>query len=234
MRKLGIILPLLAGLAATPAYAQDLGLTGRVEVRAGYDEVRADIRFQNSLYADDFGVGDVMFGAEVGADANISQSLLIGAYGGIDFSKVDGCEENPFFNRVNARRDNVCIDAGRNIYAGARVGVRVGDGGLIYGKGGFSRGKFEGSYTVTTAVAGQRTGQIFSGRDQVDGYHFGGGFELGLGRSAYVKAEYLHHRYKPAFTDLLNTAVTTNPLVNTDRFDPHRHQLLLGVGFRFP
>ncbi|HEV2080699.1 MAG TPA: outer membrane beta-barrel protein [Allosphingosinicella sp.] len=237
MRKLAIILPLLAGFAAAPAHAQNLGLTGRAEVRGGYDEVRADIRFQNSLLADDFGVGDVMFGAEAGADARISQGVQVGVYGGVDFSQVDGCEENPFVNRVRERdrQDRVCVDAGRNIYAGARVGVPMGNGGLIYGKGGFSEGRFSGSYTVTRVPqnSGQRVGEFFSGRDTVSGYHFGGGFELGISSNFYVKGEYVQHRYKDAFRNLLNRDTTNpNPLSRTDEFDPHRHQILLGFGIR--
>lgn len=236
MRKLGLFLPLLAGVAAAPAYAQDAepGLTFRVEARAGYDEVRANLRVQNSTFADDFGLSDVMFGAEAGLDANVSSGLLVGAYVGVDISQVDGCKDNPFSLRSSTRRDVVCVDAGRNLYAGGRVGIRVADSGVLYAKGGLTRGKFGGSYTVTAAATGQRVGQLFSGNDTVGGYHFGGGFELGLASNIYVKGEYVQHRYKDAFTDLLNTnAADPNPLSRTDRFDPKRHQLLFGIGIRF-
>ena len=184
MRKLAIFLPLLAGFAAVPAYSQSLGVTGRAEIRGGYDEVRADLTVQNSIFNDDFGVSNFMLGAEAGVDVRFS-SIVVGGYVGIDVSKVDDCVENPFSRRQAARRDVACIDAGRNLYAGGRVGLAIGDGtlpigqgGLIYAKGGVSRGKFAGSYTATTVTAGQRTGLLFSGRDTVSGYHFGGGFEL--------------------------------------------------------
>lgn len=233
MRKLGLLLPLLTGFAAAPAYAQDLAVSARGEVRVGYDEVRADLTVQNSIFSDDFGVSDVMFGAEAGVDARITRGLLIGAYAGIDVSEVDDCKANPFSRRSDSRRDNVCLEAGNNLYAGGRLGFAMNETGLIYVKGGYSRAKFSGSYSVTQAGAGQRVGEIFSGRDTVGGYHFGGGFELDVSPSVYIKGEYVQHRYKDAFTDLLNTTTSTNPLSQTDRFDPKRQQLVFGIGFRF-
>lgn len=240
MRKLAIFAPLLVGIVATPAVAQDVELTARVEGRVGYDEVRADITVQNSIFTEDFGVSGIMYGAEAGVDARISR-ILIGGYVGFDISKADDCVENPFSRRSSTRLDTVCLDAGRNLYAGGRIGIAVGEGdlpigegGRLYAKGGLSRGKFSGSYTVARAAAGQRIGELFNGRDTVSGYHFGGGFELDVTRNVYIKGEYVQHRYKDTFRDLLNLNLTDpNPLRRTDRFDPKRHQLVFGVGFRF-
>ncbi|MDQ3079619.1 MAG: porin family protein [Pseudomonadota bacterium] len=233
MKKFAIFLPLLAGFAAAPAFAQDLGVSFRVEARTGYDEVRADLTVQNSVFSDDFGVSGILYGVEAGADAHVFNRVVLGAYGGIEGSRADRCREDIFSQRSASRRDIVCLDAGRNIYGGLRAGFSVQDSGLLYVKGGLSRGKFEGSYNVSVAGAGQRTGQIFSGRDTVSGYHFGGGFELDVTRNVYIKGEYVQHRYKDTFTDSLNLTPTANPLSTTDRFDPKRHQLVFGVGFRF-
>jgi opacity protein-like surface antigen len=238
MKKLGMILPLLASVAAAPAYAQDMGFTARVEARAGYDEVRNDFRVQTGAFTENVGVADVMFGVEAGVDARIS-SVVVGAYVGIDASQADDCKENPFFSRTTTRRDTICIDSGRNLYAGGRVGLSVGEGGMlgeggvIYGKGGLSKGKFSGSYTVTVAAPGQRVGQFFSGNDEVNGYHFGGGFEVDFTPNIYIKGEYVQHRYKDAFTNLLNTTGPAPVPGREDRFDPSRHQLVVGLGFRF-
>ncbi len=195
MKKFGLFLPLLAGFAAAPAYAQDLGVSFRVEARTGYDEVRADLTVQNSIFSNDFGVSGILFGVEAGADAHVFERIVLGAYGGIEGSRADRCRENPFSTRTSDRRDTVCLDAGRNLYAGVRAGFSVNDSGLLYVKGGLSRGKFEGSYTVTEAARGQRLGEIFSGRDTLSGYHFGGGFELDVTPNFYVKGEYVQHRY---------------------------------------
>ncbi|HEX8534616.1 MAG TPA: porin family protein [Allosphingosinicella sp.] len=219
MRKLGILLPLLAGFAAAPAYAQEeRAITARAELRAGYDEVRGELTVQNSAFTNDFGVSNVALGVEVGVDGRISDGLQVGAYAGIDFSKVDDCVDQPFETIVAGRGDRVCMDADTNLTAGLRAGVPMGDGGLIYVKGGYSRGKFKGSYNRTA------TTQIFSDSDTVGGYHLGAGIELGLASNVYLKAEYVHHRYSDAFKDALT---------GTDKLDPHRHQLMAGVGFRF-
>ncbi len=240
MRKLGYLLPLVAGFAATSANAQDIGITARIEGRVGYDEVRPDLRVQNSIFNDDFGVHGIMFGAEAGVDARISR-VVIGAYVGAETSRTNDCVANVFSTRSTTRRDSACVDAGRNLYAGGRVGLAIGDGmlpigqgGLIYAKGGISRGKFGGSYTVTTAISPQRTGQLFSGNDTVSGYHFGGGFEVDVTRNVYIKGEYVQTRYKNTFSNLLNLDLTDpNPLRRTDRFRPLRHQLVFGIGLRF-
>ena len=218
MKKFRILLPLLAGFAATPAYAQDLGISARVELRGGYDEVRADLTVQNSAFETDFGVGDYVFGAEAGIDARIFPGVSVGAYAGIDMSQVDECVNRPFAAIAPSRTDIVCVDAGQNFSLGIRAGIPVGNEGLIYAKGGYSRGTFEGSYNSNT------TTQVFSGRDTVDGYHFGGGFEISFGGGLYGKAEYVQHRYERAFTSMFT---------GTNQYDPLRHQLVAGIGFRF-
>lgn len=239
MRKLALFVPLMAGIMA-PAMAQDVGVSVRAEGRVGRDEIRADLTVQNSTFSDDFGFNGPMYGAEVGVDAHISR-VFIGAYAGIDLSESGGCKNEPFENRSAVRRDEFCLDAGNNLYAGGRLGISIGDGegvvvqgGRLYLKGGLSSGKFKGSYAVTAAAAGQRVGPVFNGSDKVSGYHFGGGFELDVFNGFYIKGEYVQHRYKDAFKDLLNLdLLDPNPLRRTDRVDPRRHQLIFGVGFRF-
>jgi outer membrane immunogenic protein len=230
MRKLWIILPLLAGFAAAPAYAQDLGLTARAEVRLGYDEARGNLTVANEALTQDFGVSGVGYGVELGADARITESILVGAYAGMDFSKADDCVDTPFFTSNSSRRDQVCLDAGRNFTAGLRLGVPMADGGLIYAKGGYSRGKFQGSYSSATTATDPLV-ERFSDSDTVAGYHLGGGFELNFGRNFYGKAEYVHTRYKNAFKDALTATGTGATSVN--QYDPHRHQLMAGFGIRF-
>jgi outer membrane immunogenic protein len=240
MSKLSFLLPVLAGFAASAANAQDIGVTGRIEGRVGYDEVRPDVRVQTSIFREDFGRHGIMFGTEAGVDFNLSHFVL-GGYVGAETSRVNGCVDNLFAVRSTTRLDRACIDAGRNLYVGGRIGIAIGDGvlpigqgGLIYAKAGYSRGRFAGSYNVTAATAGQRTGLLFSGKDTAGGYHFGGGFEVDVTPNVYVKGEYVQTRYRNAFNNLLNRDLTNpNPLSRTDRFNPLRHQLVFGVGLRF-
>jgi outer membrane immunogenic protein len=232
MRKLGIIVPLLAGFAAVPAYAQDLGVTARAEVRLGYDEARAGIRAGNENFNGDFGVKGVGYGVEAGVDARITESILVGAYAGADFSKADDCVDRPFEVFASTRRDIVCLDAGTNLTVGLRAGLPMADGGLIYAKGGYSRGKFQGSYSSAPATpANAPIVERFSDSDTVGGYHVGGGFELSFGGGFYGKAEYVHTRYKDAFKEAIAATGTGSTSIN--ELDPDRHQLMAGFGIRF-
>ena len=211
MRKAILLLPLLAGVAATPAYAQ---VSARVEAKVGYDEPRAKVQIARTIRSDEIGIGDVGYGLEAGVDANILGGLLVGAYGGIDFSNAKGCGNTLFFTD-----DELCLDAGSNLYAGLRAGLRAGDLGLIYVKGGLSRGKFRASYF-------DGDDEIFDDSDTLGGWHAGGGFEADVTSNVYFKGEYIYTNYKNAFTDILDAPPE-------QRFETTRHQLMAGVGIRF-
>lgn len=210
MRKAIFLLPVLAAAVAAPAHAQ---VTGRAELKVGYDELRSRYVIDRSIRPEEFGVSGVAYGAELGADYNAG-GLLFGVYGGIDLSQADGCEDELFFEF-----DETCLESDRNLYAGARVGLRVGDSGAVYVKGGLSRGRIRATYN-------DGEDDIFSERDTVNGYHLGAGAELDVARNVYVKGEYIYTKYKDAFTEILE------PEPEQD-FAPTRHQLMFGVGLRF-
>lgn len=213
------VLPLFATLAvAAPAQAQDAAEASPVSIRAelnfGYDELRALYRFNNFAQSAKFGESGVTSGAEAGVDVNVA-NLTLGGYAGINFSQVESCNGS-----VIVANDDFCFDAGRSVRAGLRGGLNMGDGGLIYIKGGLSRAKLQASYTrpSTATIPGVR----FNDSETVKGYHIGAGAEIGLGRSAYAKGEYIYESYNSAFN------VPTG-----DRVKPTRQQILFGVGFRF-
>lgn len=223
MKKVWTILPIVAAFAAAPAFAQDSGFTARAELRAGYDELRAELEIQDSARTGDANESAIGYGAEVGVDFRLTSTILVGAYVGLDLSNIDQCSE--VFPSVFAG-DEACIDAGRNFTAGLRAGLPLGDGNLIYVKAGYSNAKIKGSF----ATNGQDLNtQLFSASDTVGGYHLGAGFELGLnqlglGDGFYVKAEYVHTRYSDAFKSDLGQG---------ESFNSTRHQVLGGVGIRF-
>lgn len=217
MRKAIKFLPVILAVAATPAYAQ--AISGRAELRVGYDQPRAEVTIDD-FESEIFGIGDLAFGAEVGVDATIGSGLLVGVYAGADFSNVDGCENNLFFSEDEVvDQDEACIDAGRSLYAGLRAGLTVADSGLFYVKGGYSNARLQASYVDPSAG-----GVSFEDSDTLSGYHLGAGFEVGLSRNIYVKGEYLHHWYKNAFGGTLD---------DTESVDFRRHQLMAGIGIRF-
>jgi outer membrane immunogenic protein len=160
MRILATSVLALIAATATPAFAQDdsaapATFTGpRVEAVAGWDHVGA------------FGDGEsgVVYGGAAGFDKQLGQ-VVIGAEGEITGSTV---------------KDSG-VHAGRDLYAGARVGFVVGNSTLIYGKGGYTNAR----------VSFSGTGVNY------DGYRVGAGVEHDFGRF-YGKVEYRYSRYEDA------------------------------------
>jgi outer membrane immunogenic protein len=150
---------LLLAATATPAFAQadqaPAPFTGgHVEAVSGLDHVGA------------FGDGDsgVVYGGAIGYDLQRGH-VVFGAEGEVTGSSVEDSG----------------VRAGRDLYAGGRVGFVVGDSTLIYGKGGYTNAR------VTFGGAGAN----------FDGYRVGGGVEHDFGRF-YGKVEYRYSRYDDA------------------------------------
>ena len=211
MKKLALLLPVLLAGVVSPALAQEMSIVPRVEARVGYDEVGASFRLDDSAFMEDSHDGGPAFGFEAGADANIGESILAGIYAGVDFSDIDKCDE--LFGD-----DELCVEGKHNFALGLRGGLRVGDGGVIYVKGGLSRTKLKASYTDDTDTL------LFSGSEKTKGWHIGAGVELAVSGGLYVKGEYVHTRYRNVLED---------QLADTDSIDPSRHQIMAGIGFKF-
>lgn len=141
---------------ATPAFAQDEAaapFTGpRAEALVGWDHVGA------------YGEGEdgVVYGAAIGYDAQVS-SFVIGAE-----AEITGASTNI----------EDIVKAGRDLYAGVRVGFVAGNSTLIYGKGGYTNAR------ITDGDDGEN----------FDGYRFGAGVEQNFGKF-YGKLEYRYSRY---------------------------------------
>lgn len=156
MRLFAVSALALATLA-TPAFAQEetSSFTGpRAEIVAGWD------------HAGSYGAGTSGFayGGAIGYDAQLS-SAVIGAEAEITGSTT---EEDG-------------VSAGRDLYAGVRLGYVVAPSTLIYAKGGYTNAR----------VSVDDDGANF------DGYRVGGGIEHNFGRF-YGKVEYRYSRYDDA------------------------------------
>lgn len=162
MRILATSALALMAATATPAFAQDATapetFTGpRVEAIGGYD---------HASMPGAKGSG-VVYGGAIGFDKQLGH-VVIGAEGEVTGSTADDSG----------------LHAGRDLYAGARIGFTVGDSTLIYGKGGYTNGR----------VTAGGTGVNF------DGVRFGGGVEHDFGRF-YGKVEYRYSRYQSGNID---------------------------------
>lgn len=193
MRKsICMLAALTAGAGATPALAQEDGrFTGvRVEGLVGYDTT--DVEGENS--------DGVAYGIGLGYDMR-SGGALFGIEGEVSESTVDECVTD-----VDVAGDRLCASAGRDLYAGGRVGGLVGRNLLVYGKAGYTNARVNLDYT--TGVVGTEV----RSSENLDGVRVGGGLELGLGPNAFAKTEYRYSNYEQGFD---------------------RHQVVAGFGFRF-
>jgi len=212
MNKLVLLTPLAALIAATPAFAQDTAanLTGpRIELRTGWDHVDLDAAYDDGtgVEAGEGGESGISFGGEVGYDAQVG-GVLLGAYAGVDFTTADHCEA-VFGN------DEACLEVGRNIQLGVRAGVPIGQNAAAYVRGGYSNGRL--AFTYTDGSDELEIGQ------NLDGFHLGAGFEVGLGGNLYASGQYLYTNYGGVdYADPdLEYAIDTD-----------RHQVLVGLGIR--
>jgi len=197
MRTL-ILAALAASTVAAPAFAQrqDAPFNGpRAEAVIGYDVI--DDRDAKESY------DGLLYGGAIGYDMQRG-SLVFGVEGEVTGSTVEATASN-----VLTAGDTLRSGAGRDLYAGVRVGAATGNL-LVYAKGGYSNARIDSSYTLgaTTLEDGEN----------LDGYRLGAGVEYRLGGNLYVKGEYRFSHYGEG-----------------DNFDVNvnRHQLLGGVGMRF-
>lgn len=236
MKKFWALLP-VAMLASTPAFAQSTsGFTARAELRAGYDETRTKLQLSTASIQNQtqivlspatgaqtrrFSANDVAAGIEAGVDGRFGESAVVGVYVGADRSSIDECRSGLFF--VGAA-DSACSKVGTQFNAGVRAGLATGDGGLIYIKGGYSRGKVRTSYQ-NRPLPGATTGnQVFDLNETQKGYHVGAGFELNVTKAVYTKLEYTRTVFNGGYKDLI---------VGPNNVDVRRNQITFGVGFRF-
>ena len=196
MRKY-LLAALLAGVAtaaATPAAAQEAATFSgpRVEGIVGYDTT--DVEDENS--------GGIAYGAALGYDFQTG-GLVFGIEGEVADSTLDQCVSD-----VDLVGDELCVQAGRDLYVGGRIGAAVSRNVLLYGKAGYTNARIALDYEDGTAG----TTLDFEEGENLDGVRVGGGLEFALGPNSYAKAEYRYSNYEQGFD---------------------RHQVVAGFGFRF-
>ena len=217
-----LVLTALAATAtaafAAPAFAQDAPTTftgPRAGVILGYDQIQPG-RGPDSDIGSDHRAQGLTYGGDLGYDAAIGNSLVIGAEGEVTGStgKVSNSPTNA------AALGYGRVKAGRDLYIGGRVGVRAAPSTLIYAKGGYTNQRLD----LTASDGTTETGAHYN----LDGYRVGAGVEQAIGGKAYAKVEYRYSNYGDARLEYPNGANTNNFDVDTDR-----HQIVAGVGVRF-
>ena len=154
---------------ATPAFAQTEAapLTGlKVTAITAFDRISADGESANG-----FG-----YGGSVGYDIQAG-NFVAGIEAEGTFSTADSC--------VVA----VCVEAGRDLYAGGRLGVAIADRALLYVKAGYTNARAKLTSGGTTIDA-----------SNLDGVRAGVGVEGNLGSRAFVRLEYRYSNYESDFS----------------------------------
>jgi outer membrane immunogenic protein len=180
MRKL-ILAALLAGGAATPAFAQeaDAPFSGvRVEAVIGYDRPDLDSGSEDGI----------VYGAGAGFDIQRG-NVVFGVDGEVSKSTIDSCVSS-----VTVTGDELCGEAGRELSVGARVGTLVGPSTLLYARAGYTNARFNLDYDHPT---NNTLDDVVS--DNLDGVRVGGGIEQAIGGNAFARAEYRYSNYEQGF-----------------------------------
>ncbi len=221
--KKGLALLLAAGSAAAlaaPAAAQeDQSFTGPwVAGVAGYDKNQAGSTTDDDANENnDQSAEGLVWGGAVGYDVDLG-SMVIGGEAELttstaDTNSLDGDPENFGLGRV---------DAGRDIYVGARAGFKATPSTLLYAKAGYTNARygFLGS-----------DGEVSERRSiDTDGWRVGAGVEQKLGSNAFAKLEYRYSNYSKGEVDFENPDIPDSSNFDVDL---DRHQVVAGVGWRF-
>lgn len=221
MKKFAAIL--VAGttaLVAVPAIAQesDDKFTGpRVEALVGYDDVRAGSSVDDDGNDNnDQSIDGVNYGIGIGYDIDLGGAVL-----GLEGEYTDSTAKTEFDNGDFEGFGFGRVDAGRDLYVGARIGAKVQPDLLLYAKGGYTNAKLN----VLTNDGVTEYDEDFD----LDGYRIGAGAEYALSNNTFVKLEYRYSNYQKGEVDF------GGDLPDSDRFDVDldRHQIMAGFGMRF-
>ena len=220
--KKGIALLLAAGSAAAfavPAAAQDedRSFTGpRVEALVGYDSLRpgSTVDIDNADDVDQ-SIDGVNYGFGAGFDYDLG-TMVVGVEGEYMRSEAQTDFDTSGFTSFGVSN----IDAGRDLYLGARIGVKATPRTLVYAKGGYTNAKMD-------VLATDNTTDVETDVN-LDGWRAGVGIEQQVAGSVYVKGEYRYSQYQEG-------EVEAPSGLESDRFDVDldRHQFGVGVGARF-
>ena len=219
----GIALLLAAGSAlaiSAPAAAQeDRGFSGPwVAAVGGYDKNQAGSTSDDDVNEDnDQSAEGLVWGAAAGYDMDLG-TMVIGGEAELTESTADtrSLDGDPETFGLGS------VEAGRDIYVGARAGFKATPNTLVYAKGGYTNARYGFLGTDGTVEDEQHI--------DVDGWRAGAGVEQKIGTNAFAKLEYRYSNYSNAEVDFEPEGIP-----DTDPFDVDidRHQIVAGVGWRF-
>lgn len=221
-----LLATLIAGTAATPAFAQSgASFTGpRVEAIIGYDRIGSGEQDDDGVdTADDEGdetVEGAALGIGLGYDFDLGGVVL-----GIEGEYVESTGEQDSDETIDGLNLNSRLEIGRDLYIGARAGFRAAPSTLVYGKIGYTNTSVESQYASDS--------DEFEFDTNVDGWRLGAGIEQLFAPNLYGKLEYRYSNYNSLdFSDDFDRGDFDAEDVQTE-IDLDRHQVVAALGFRF-
>ncbi|MGC1271691.1 MAG: outer membrane beta-barrel protein [Croceibacterium sp.] len=208
----------VAALSA-PAAAQEATWSGPwIAGMAGYDINKAGSSTDVDTVENDQSAEGLTYGVGVGYDVDMG-GMVIGAEAELTDSTAKADNQPDLDSEEFGLGE---VNAGRDIYVGARVGFKATPSTLVYAKGGYTNARF--NYLGTDGTTDYNTNV------DVDGWRAGAGVEQKLGSNAFAKVEYRYSNYSKGEVDF-----EAENIADSDRFnvDLDRHQIMAGVGFRF-
>ncbi|MFK4004895.1 outer membrane protein [Qipengyuania sp. NPDC077563] len=177
MKKALALAVIGAGLAATPAMAQDTRAPGGlyVGVLGGYEGVDVDAADGNATASADSAV----YGINAGYDLSLG-SAFVGVEG--ELSTSDGTTSFP--DSFGGAREG--LETGGQYYIGARAGVALTPGIAAYGKVG---------YTALDTKAFTDSGSLDELDENADGIRYGAGLQVQLPGPLEGRLEYRRSKY---------------------------------------
>ena len=220
---------LLAGSVtaiAMPAAAQDNSpFTGfHVEALGGYDISKAGSTEDNDVNDnDDESIDGFQYGIGAGYDFAVGGAVI-----GLEAEYSDSTAKTEVdlgdFEDIGL---GYRLDAGGDLYLGARAGILAGENALVYVKGGYTNA----SYNLLA-----RDGTTEQETDiDLDGFRIGAGAEYAFSQNSFVRLEYRYSNYSEGEFDFDDGDIFDDGDDDSNRFDVDldRHQVVVGVGFRF-
>lgn len=229
MKKSVALAACAVGFVSAPAYAQSTEVNPgglRVEAIGGYDIVKitVDEEVAGEEVSDD--EGGVAYGIAAGYDF-----FFTGGFIGAEVELADstvGISDSYTGDLAGFDVDgSVSLDAGRDLYVGGRLGTSLDANSRVYVKAGYTNAK------AILSVDGTIDGEDVSGSESatLDGWRLGFGGEYSFSRNTYAKAEYRYSTYNDGEAEVDGETFDVGEIF--DYGDLERHQIVVGVGFRF-
>ncbi len=204
---------------ATPAMAQDSdNFDGfRLEALAGYDVAQAGSTVDDDSAADnDQSIEGLAYGIGAGYDFDAGGVVL-----GLEAEYAGSTAEVEFDDGDYEGFGIGNVSAGRDLYLGARVGVKANDDLLVYAKGGYTNATFD--------IRSSDGANEYRADIDTDGYRVGAGLEYALSGKTFAKVEYRYSNYSQGELDFEGDRPDTADF----DLDLDRHQVMAGFGMRF-